>query len=211
MVTASRFLDRDLTPEMPAIKKWGNRRVSQVVRLLTGQEFLDVSCGFRAFSSEALLRLNLFGTFTYTQETFLDLAFKDLHILEVPVSVQGTREFGTSRIASSLPRYAFHSLRIMLGAFVSYRPFSFFSTVAAGLFAIGTSLLALLGVHYLRTGAFTPHIWAGFVGGAISLLGVITLVIGFIGSMLLRIRMNQESTLYFLKRAKWEDSRRGRE
>jgi glycosyltransferase involved in cell wall biosynthesis len=203
MVTASRFLDPAVTPRMPAIKKWGNRRVAHIVALLTGKEFRDVSCGFRAFSREALLRMNLFGRFTYTQETFLELAFKDLSILEIPASVRGTREFGTSRIASSLPRYAVRSLQIMLRAFISYRPFRFFSAIAGGFFALGLGLLAFLATHYLQTGAFSPHIWAGFVGGSLCFVGILTLVIAFLGDMLVRIRMNQEDMLYFLKMAHW--------
>jgi len=207
MVTASRFLDRDLVPKMPLIKKWGNRRVARIVRLLTGKSFEDVSCGFRALSKEALLRMNLFGSFTYTQEAFLDLVFKGMTILEIPVKVRGTREFGTSRIASSIPRYAVRSLQIMLGAFVSYRPFRFFSVIAAMFLAAALGLLGFLGIHYLRAGMFTPHIWSGFVGGSFAFLGILTLVIGFIGDMLVRIRMNQENILYFLKRAGWERAR----
>jgi hypothetical protein len=201
MVTASRFLDRELVPKMPAVKRWGNRGVAWIVWILTGQRFRDVSCGFRAFSKEALLRMNLFGGFTYTQECFLDLVFKNLSILEVPVRVRGTREFGKSRIASSLPRYAARSLQIMLRAFISYRPFRFFSSIALVFLVIGFGLLLFLGVHYLRHHTFSPHIWAGFVGGSFGFLGILTLVIGFLGDMLVRVRLNQETILYFLKRA----------
>ena len=68
---------------LPAIKKWGNRGVARIVQLLSGQRFRDVSCGFRAYGREALLNLNLFGKFTYTQETILALSFKELRIAEV--------------------------------------------------------------------------------------------------------------------------------
>ncbi|MEE4163655.1 MAG: glycosyltransferase family 2 protein [Woeseiaceae bacterium] len=204
MVTASRFLDRSLIPEMPRVKLWGNHAVAWIVKLLTGKRFRDVSCGFRAFSRETLLRMNLFGSFTYTQESFIDLIFKDLAIIEVPVSVRGVREFGTSRIASSIPRYAIRSLKIMLRAFISYRPFRLFVSIAAVCFLAGFSLLGFLGWHYLQTSQFSPHIWAGFVGGSLCFLGVSTLVTGIIGDMLVRIRMNQETMLYNLKRARSE-------
>lgn len=205
MVTASRFLDETLVPEMPLIKIWGNRSVAMIVRLLSGKRFRDVSCGFRVFSRETLLRMNLFGGFTYTQESFLDLIFKGMRILEVPIRVRGVREFGTSRVASSIPRYALHSLKIMLQAFISYRPFRFFFTIALVFFAIGFGFLAFLGWHYLRAGAFSPHIWAGFVGGSFTLLGFSTLVTGLIGDMLVRIRLNQETILYQLKRPRPDD------
>lgn len=209
MSTASRFMKCDLIPQMPAVKLWGNRGVARIVWLLTGKRFYDVSCGFRAFSREALLRMNLFGTFTYTQETFLDLIFKNLTILEVPVRVRGVREFGTSRVASSIPRYAARSLQIMLRAFISYRPFSLFFSLGCVFLAVGLGFLAFLGLHYLDFGAFTPHIWAGFVGGSFGFLGILTLIIGLIGDMLVRIRMNQENILYYLKRSRLDDKKTG--
>ena len=204
MVTASRFLDRDLVPEMPRVKLWGNRGVAFIVGLLTGEHFKDVSCGFRAFSREALLRMNLFGGFTYTQECFLDLVFKGMRILEVPVAVRGVREFGKSRMASSIPRYAVQSLKIMLRAFISYRPLRLFFWVACLFMVPGFALLVFLLNHYIQTGAFSPHIWSGFTGGSLCFLGFSTLVTGLVGDMLVRIRMNQEEMLYWLKRSRLE-------
>lgn len=204
MVTASRFLQKDLIPDMPRVKLWGNRGVALIVRLLSGERFRDVSCGFRAFSRETLLRMNLFGGFTYTQESFLDLIFKGMTIQEVPVKVRGVREFGESRVASSIPRYAFRSLKIMLRAFISYRPFRLFFAIALVCFAIAFGFLGFLGLHYLQTGAFSPHIWAGFVGGSFGFVGFTTLITGLIGDMLVRIRMNQETILYYLKRSGFE-------
>ena len=200
MATASRFLRRDLVPRMPTIKRWGNGWVARIVWLLSGRRFRDVSCGFRAFSREALLRMNLFGSYTYTQETFLDLIFKGLEIVELPVRVRGVREFGESRVASSIPRYAFRSLQIMMRAFISYRPFSFFAALASFFLAFGLALLGFLLVHYLGSGSFSPHIWAGFVGGSFCFLGTSTLVIALVGDMLVRQRLNQEEVLYYLKR-----------
>jgi glycosyltransferase involved in cell wall biosynthesis len=199
MVTASRFADRKLVPTMPAVKRWGNQWIARIVWLLTGQRFHDVSCGFRAFSREALLRMNLFGSFTYTQEAFLDLTFKNLSILEVPVKVRGTREFGTSRMAASIPRYALRSLQIMLRAFISYRPFTLFCFLGSLFLCVGLTFLSFLGWHYVQTGAFSPHIWAGFIGGSFGFMGISTLIIGLVGDMLVRIRMNQEHILYHLK------------
>ncbi len=89
----------------------------------------------------------------------------------------------------------------MLRAFISYRPFRLFSALACVFFAIGFGFLGFLGLHYLEVGAFTPHIWSGFVGGSFCFLGFSTFVTGLIGDMLVRIRMNQENILYQLKRS----------
>ena len=124
--TASRFKDPDLVPEMPEIKKWGNRKIAQLISRLTGQKFFDVSCGMRCYDRKALLSLNLVGEFTYTQEVFLNLAFKKMRIVEVPIKVRGEREFGKSRVASSVTRYAINSSRIIWRAYRDYRPLNFF-------------------------------------------------------------------------------------
>src|SRR5690606_21137911 len=87
-VLGNRFSSQDRPEHMPWIKHWGNQQMSWLVSTLTGQKFQDVSCGFRAYSREALLQLNLMGQFTYTHETILDLCNKGLVAVEVPIRVR---------------------------------------------------------------------------------------------------------------------------
>ena len=57
--TASRFIDPGLVPDMPWIKRWGNRVVSRLISRLAGQTFHDVSCGMRCYSRRAALQLEV--------------------------------------------------------------------------------------------------------------------------------------------------------
>jgi len=102
--TASRFKDPKLVPVMPRVKRIGNWGMARMVSSIVGQHFDDVSCGFRAYTREALLQLVLSGAFTYTQEMLLVLGQKGLRMLEVPMVVRGVREHGKSRVASNLFR-----------------------------------------------------------------------------------------------------------
>lgn len=97
MVIASRFADPDLVPEMPWIKKWGNKRVAGIVNKLTGHSLHDVSCGFRAYSRDAALRATLLKGHTYTHEVVLDLAFLGMRVIEALVRVIGVRKVGRER------------------------------------------------------------------------------------------------------------------
>lgn len=194
--SASRFMDPALTPEMPWIKKWGNRQMSRLVSRLTGQRFYDVSCGMRCYSRKAIFSLNLLGAFSYTQEVFLNLAFKGLRIVEVPIAVSGGREYGESRIASNLGHYAMKTSRIILRAYRDYHPLRFFGGIALILMGGAALLLGFFGVHYLVTGHFSPHKWAGFSGAALAMLSLILLHIGMIGDMLNRHRVYLEELLY---------------
>ncbi len=89
---------------------------------MAGRRFHDVSCGFRAYSREALESLDLKGNFTYTHESVLFFAHRGFRIEEVPVSVRGTREFGETAIASNLWRYAFRTTSIILHYMLTNRP-----------------------------------------------------------------------------------------
>ncbi len=198
--TASRFKNPEYIPEMPRIKKWGNRCIAWLISLLTGQKFHDVSCGYRAYSRDTALRLNLFGKFTYTQETFLDLAFRGLRIVEIPMQIRGQREFGKSRVASNLFRYAINSSKIILRAFRDYKPLRFFGFLAALSGIMGLGFLIFLFGHYVSAGQFTPHKWAGFVGASFIALAAIIWVVGLLGDMLDRIRVNQEEMLYYQRK-----------
>ena len=195
-VTASRFVDRCMTPRMPKIRHWGNIAMSGLVSFLVDQKFYDVSCGFRAYSREALLRLNLLGKFTYTQETFLDLAFKGLALKEVPVVVRGVRQHGQSKLVKSLPRYIYRTLKIILRAFRDYKPWKFFSFLAAVLFGTGLVLELFMLVYYIWKGRFSPYKFVGVTGGFFLGMGVILFITGLLADMLNRIRVNQEEILY---------------
>jgi hypothetical protein len=170
--------------------------MSGLVSRLTGQTFHDVSCGMRCYSRRAAISLNPIGRFTYTQEIFLNLAFKQLRIAEVPLSVRGEREFGRSRVADNLWRYALNTSGIIFRCYRDYRPMLFFGSIALVLAVAGVGLLAFLGLHYLHTGVFSPHKWAGFSGAASLLLASLVFFIGLIGDMLNRHRIYLEELLY---------------
>jgi len=195
-VTASRFADPKLAPRMPALKRWGNRQLSRLVSRLTGRRFHDVSCGMRCYNRRAMLSLNLMGAFTYVQEVVLNLSFKGLRIIEVPVSVRGEREYGQSRVAGNLWRYALHTSRIILRAYRDYKPLQFFGAIAAALLTPGLLLELFFLGHYLATGSFSPHKWAGFAGAGLATLSLMVFFMGMIGDMLNRHRVYLEELLY---------------
>jgi glycosyltransferase involved in cell wall biosynthesis len=198
--TASRFKDPSLMPRMPAMKLWGNRQVSRLVSRLAGLRLHDVSCGMRAYTRDAILRLNLVGNYTYTHEVILTLAYGGFAIEEVPISVRGQRQFGQSRIASNLWQYALQTSRIILLCYRDHRPLAFFGRLAAALCGTGFLMVLALLIHYLVTGAFSPHKWLGFTGAALFAFGAQALLLGLVGDMLRRHRIYLEDILYELRR-----------
>lgn len=200
MATASRFKDGSLAPQMPLVKRVGNWGMSKLVSFLAGGSYADVSCGFRAYSREALLRLVLTGSFTYTQESFVMLAARGMKIVEVAVPVRGVREHGESRMASNILRYALRTSAIIFDSVRDCRPGTVFGTASAFLAFVALLTGGFFVWHRIVSGVFTPHIWAGFVSAYLFGLAVLVFALGQVALMIARLRLVQEQQLYMLRR-----------
>lgn len=194
-VTASRFHDPAMEPDMPRAKRWGNKVIANWLSRMIGREFHDVSCGFRAYSRKAFLRLNPQGDFTYTHEVFLSLAFAGLRIIEVPVRVRGVREHGRSRVAGNLFKYAWQAAAIIFATYRDYRPLAFFGSISGVLGIPGFLCLCFLGAHWFRTGALSPYKAVGFIGGALCGAALLVYLIGLMAAMLSRLRSGVETAM----------------
>ncbi|PIE53389.1 hypothetical protein CSA37_01655 [Candidatus Fermentibacteria bacterium] len=174
--TASRFLDPALTPVMPDIKKWGNRRVARLVSNLSGITVKDATCGFRVYGPRALDRVSCFSRFTYTQEVLIDLARKGLRIKEIPLVIQGEREHGKSRIASNLCRYAHLSLEAMYSVAHGHSPWRFYGRPAFTLVASGLLLDLFVLAWWLFSGRIHPFTAFGIGGLFLITFGILLLL-----------------------------------
>ena len=194
--TASRFVDPRLAPEMPWLRRWGNRVMSRLISRLAGRTLHDVSCGMRCYSRRAAMHLHLLARFTYTQEVILNLAFKQLRIVEVPIRVRGVRPHGESRVASSLWRYGLRTLQIIFRCYRDYHPLRFFGGMALALLLPAALLASFLLWHWFDTGQLSPHKWAGFAAAALVALAAAMVQLGIVGDMLNRHRIYLEELLY---------------
>ena len=195
--TASRFKDPSKVPEMPGVKKWGNRRMSGLVSKLTGQRFYDVSCGMRCYSRQAMLSLNLLGKFTYTQEVFINLAFKNMRIVEIPLVIRGEREFGKSRVASNLFSYAINTSKIIWSSYRDYKPWRFFGMLSMVALLPAFLLGIFLVTHYFyrQPHSIKPYQWMATTATGFGVLSVLLFFAGMFGDMLVRHRIYLEELL----------------
>ena len=202
-VTADRFTQAEGKQARPAdmskTKYWGNQRMNALVNWLAGTHLGDVSSGFRAINREAILNLNLSGKYTYTHETIIDLALKNLHLISIPIQVKYYPD-RKSRVAGSLIQYTNRALRIIFKAFRDYHPFYFFSLLAALPLVLGGACLIFMLSFFIQTGDFYPYKFVGFAGIYLFSLGLVLLIIGFLADILVGIRLTGERQLYLLKK-----------
>jgi glycosyltransferase involved in cell wall biosynthesis len=193
--------------KMSKIKFWGNKQVNKIVSFVSNTKIYDASCGFRAYSKDTLLSLNLDGSFTYTHETILDLLNKGFKVEQVPITVYYFED-RVSRVANSLVIYATKTSIIIFKSLKDYKPLQFFLAIAFFIFLLSLFFGGWALIHWLVYNTLTPYKSFGIIG--VSLLGMSLLVtiFSFLADMLGRIRRNQEKILYFLKQTHFEDPKK---
>jgi len=202
VVVANRF-DNGIPQDMSRGKYIGNKMMSFLISKLSGVKLADVSSGFRAFNKESMLRLNLIGNFTYTQESILDLATKDMRIINMPVQVTYYKS-RKSRVASNLFSYAIKTSMIIFRSFRDYSPLKFFGFTGLFLFIIGLLLDSFTIHHYITNDSFSPYISVILAGIYLNTIGLGVIVLGVIADMFDRVRKNQENIIYRQKKALYD-------
>jgi len=196
MVLGDRCIEK--LDHMPKSKKIGNKIASWVTRKLSGLPIRDAQTGFRAFSREAALKLNILGEYTYTQETIIQAAKKGLKIVEIPVEFR--RREGKSRLISSIWKYAKNAGITMLRTYRDYHPFKVFVTIGALIFIAGALVALRVLLHYFATGAVTPHLPSAVLSVMLIIIGSLTIIFGLLADMLRTHRELIEDALVRIKR-----------
>jgi hypothetical protein len=207
-VAADRFTDsatgKPRRPKgMPVGKYYANKLGAWVVGMLSGQMFNDVTCGFRAYSREALLAINLNSKYTYTQESFQILAVKRKSIKTIPVTVKyyaGRR----SRVVTNFFGFLFGSALNILRAYRDFKPLGFFGVLGLVPFVVGALVTGFFFAHWLVTGSFSPYKFLGFAGLYLITLAIIFWALGLVADMFSRILNNQEKILELTKEIKYQ-------
>jgi glycosyltransferase involved in cell wall biosynthesis len=151
---------------------------SWLVRTVSGTNVPDAPSGFRAYSREAALRLNILSQYSYTLETIIQAGKMGLTIVSVPVETNAPTR------PSRLQRSAWHFIKAQASTIVRvyafYEPLRTFSYLALPFLLGGLLLLARFAVYYLvgerGIGRFAQSVSIGvgllLVGLIIALFGV---------------------------------------
>jgi glycosyltransferase involved in cell wall biosynthesis len=114
LVLASRFQQQGLVKyHYRLINSFGTRVLVSMLRRFTGLALTDSHGGIRAMRRAVAAELEMLGNHTYVQETIIDAVEKGFRVVEIP-SVWKAREHGTSRVVSSIPRYVFYTLPVLM-------------------------------------------------------------------------------------------------
>ncbi|MBN9391346.1 MAG: glycosyltransferase family 2 protein [Chloroflexi bacterium] len=209
MVIADR--QTDLIEHFSFVKKKFQRLGSMAVRIFSGSTVPDAVSGFRAFSRETALTLNVVTRYTYTVETIFQASKKNLAITSIPIFTNPvTRE---SRLVKGVWNYVKRMGATIVRIYAMHEPlkaFFYFSIpfFLVGAFAVGRFLWFTVAEHNGSIG----HIQSLLLGSASLIIGFLIMLFGLIADLISNNRRLVEDTLFRVKKMEFEmDKQKTRE
>jgi glycosyltransferase involved in cell wall biosynthesis len=175
---------------LQALGSWAVRRVSRT-------DVPDAPSGFRAYSREAALRLNVVTPYSYTLETLIQAGARRTAIAYVPVQVNPQTR--PSRLFGSTVNYVKHQLATIVRTYAMYEPLRVF-TILGGLLLLAGLALVLRFLYFFLLG-YPGLVQSLLVGVGCLIVGFQIMLFGLLADLIAANRRLLEDALYRLRRA----------
>ncbi len=195
----------DATEHFSPLKKKLQHFGSYVVRVASKTDIPDAPSGFRAFSRDAAMHLNVMNNYTYTLETIVQAGRTSMAITSVPIRTND--ELRKSRLFHSMFGYVKRSMLTIVRAFMMYRPLTFFSILGLIPFTIGFAFVIRFLVFFFR-GAGNGHIQSLVFSSTLMMLGFMTFIVGLQADVIANNRKLLEDIQYRVRRLDYKESER---
>ncbi|WP_448250492.1 glycosyltransferase family 2 protein [Thalassotalea agariperforans] len=183
------------------LKKLLQKVGSYVVKALSGVKVPDAVSGFRAYSRDAALQLNIVSPFSYTIEVLIQAGKKHMSVASVPVETnEKTRE---SRLFSSIPKFIERQLTTIIRMYAMYQPLRVFFFIGATLSILGIIPIIRF-LYFYFTGDGSGHIQSLILGGTFTILGFVSFLIALLADLMNFNRHLIEQTLEKVRRIELE-------
>jgi hypothetical protein len=175
------------------------------MRRLSGTDVADSTSGFRAYSREAALRINVISDFTYTLETLIQAGKRRLRIADVPIHARHTPR--KSRLAPTMAHYLGNAGGAMARAYAMYQPMKIFFVIGGVFLAAGIAI-GIRFVYIWLTGPSTGNVQSLILAAILSIVGFQTVSLGLLADLMGANRKLMEEVLYRVRRHDTEVSLR---
>ena len=191
----------DETEYFSPLKKKLQHFGSYIVRKASKTDIPDAPSGFRAFSREAAMHINVMNNYTYTLETIVQAGRSSWAITSVPVRTNG--ELRKSRLFHSMGAYVKRSMITIIRAYMMYRPLTFFSVLGLIPFT-GGFLIGLRFLLYWLKGSGSGHIQSLIFASTLMLLGFMTFIVGLQADVIANNRKILEDIQYRIRKSEYD-------
>jgi len=180
---------------------WFKKRLqtlgSWVVRRFSGTAVPDATSGFRCWSREAAMRLNLVNEYTYTLESIIQAGHGGLRIESVAIATNP--KLRESRLFKSIRSYVSRSALVILRSYLLYQPFRTFMSLGAALFLGGLGLGLRFLWHYLQ-GAGGGMVQSLVLAAALLVIGAQLAMMAMLADLVAANRKLAEESVLRLRR-----------
>lgn len=177
---------------------------SWVVRKASHTDIPDAPSGFRAFSRDAAMRVNVVNDYTYTLETIVQAGRNRMAITSVPIRTNP--ELRKSRLFHSMLGYVKKSMLTILRALIMYKPLYCFSLVALCPSIIGF-IIGIRFLTYYWSGRGEGHVQSLILACTLLIIGFITFVIGMLADVIAANRKILEDVEYHTRRLDYDKNK----
>jgi glycosyltransferase involved in cell wall biosynthesis len=187
----------DKIPHFDLHKKILQKFGSSIVRVLSGADLPDAVSGFRAFSRDAAMQLNILTHYSYTVETILQAGKRNIALTSVHVGTNPkTRE---SRLVKNIPHFVLNQFNTMARMYAMHQPLRYFFVISSIIMTIGAiPMIRFLNFYFKGQG--DGHIQSLIMGSSLLMIGFQVLVVGFLGDVISFNRRLIEDTLNRVKK-----------
>lgn len=188
----------DETEHFSAKKKMFQHLGSWVVRIASNTDIPDAPSGFRAYTRDAALRLNVVNEYTYTLETIIQAGWNRIPMTSVPIRTNP--DLRPSRLFKSMWRYMKRSSTVILRSFAMYKPLRFFGMIGGVFFLLGMVLgLRFLWI-FLSTGSGSGHVQSLILCAVLLMVGVQSFLTGILADIISDNRKLLEDVQYRVRK-----------
>lgn len=191
----------DQTEHFSWLKKKLQHFGSWVVRKASKTNIPDAPSGFRAFSREAAMHLNVINEYTYTLETIVQAGRNKMAITSVPIRTNP--ELRKSRLFSSMGSYIKKSMLTILRALLMYRSMMCLTIVGSIPFLIGLGIGVRFLVLYIQHQS-SGHIQSLILACTLMIMGFMTFIIGLLADVLSANRKIIEDVQYHIRKLTYD-------
>ena len=174
---------------------------SWVVRKVSGTDIPDSPSGFRAFSREAAMRLNVMNRYTYTLETVIQAGRSRMAITSVPIRTNP--ETRKSRLFKSMFSYIKRASLTIIRSFILYNPLQFFLALG-GLAFLGGVAMDMRFVYLYLSGNGSGHVQSLIFSTILITLGMLTMVVGLLSDLIAANRRLLEDIQYHVRKMDYD-------
>lgn len=194
----------DQTEHFSPLKKKLQHFGSWVVRKASKTDIPDAPSGFRAYSREAAMRMNVINEYTYTLETIVQAGRNKMACTSVPIRTNG--ELRPSRLFNSMMGYVKKSMLTIIRAFMMYRPLQFFVSLGSILAVVGVAI-GVRFIYFLAIGQGNGHTQSLILASMMIILGVMTGIVGLQADIIAGNRKLLEDIQYHVRKLDYDGTK----